>query len=41
MKRKIIETLAKRLKSDRAIALLGPRQAGKSFLLQELIRKAF
>ncbi|MBI5701492.1 ATP-binding protein [Candidatus Saganbacteria bacterium] len=36
MKRKIEELLINRLNTDRAVAVLGPRQAGKSFILKQL-----
>lgn len=38
MDRKLEQVLLKRLKSDRAIALLGPRQSGKSYLLKQAIK---
>lgn len=39
MDRSIEEVLIKRLQTERAIALLGPRQSGKSFLLKLVINK--
>lgn len=39
MKREIAETLEKRLFEDRAIALLGPRQSGKSYLLRQISKE--
>jgi predicted AAA+ superfamily ATPase len=39
MDRNIESLLIKRLKEERAVALLGPRQAGKSFLLKLAINK--
>ena len=38
MQRLIEKTLIERLKEDRAVALLGPRQSGKSFLLRNVIK---
>ncbi|MBI2974852.1 MAG: AAA family ATPase [Deltaproteobacteria bacterium] len=39
MKRRITEILVSRLNSFRAIALLGPRQVGKSYLLKEIVKR--
>jgi len=38
MKRKIENILLKRLEEDRSVALLGPRQVGKSYLLQMIVK---
>lgn len=37
MNRNLTKTLKERLKEDRGLALLGPRQTGKSYLLKKLI----
>ncbi len=40
MKRRITELLLSRLNTERACALLGPRQAGKSFILKQIMDKS-
>jgi len=39
MKRQMQKTLLQRMQTERACALIGPRQVGKTYLLQEIIKE--